>query len=247
MLGVQTFLLLDEDECRTGAESNHENDQSYKESYETVAQDETDDGWTCCGCCPVDVSSLNTHEFQWSLKTTEYGVLSIVAICHRHSGLESEEHRQSLCSCDEEDTSANDHHDLLLENLPWDYKTLIINTSEKQKQPKETNWKQKFRKPQNENICLTYLNMEMNGNFHFLSFYDVVQMGKNSTGMNLFVESTIGFIRCVSWRKFFEKCVFGVEFHSIFAENTVGLISFWCKESFMSQNFHNFASNYNQL
>ena len=44
MLGVQTFLLLDEDECRTGAESNHENDQSYKESYETVAQDETDDG-----------------------------------------------------------------------------------------------------------------------------------------------------------------------------------------------------------
>ena len=112
---------------------------------------------------------------------------------------------------------------------------------------KETNWKQKFRKPQNENICLTYLNMEMNGNFHFLSFYDVVQMGKNSTGMNLFVESTIGFIRCVSWRKFFEKCVFGVEFHSIFAENTVGLISFWCKESFMSQNFHNFASNYNQL
>ena len=142
---------------------------------------------------------------------------------------------------------ANDQHDLLLENLPWDYKTLIINTSEKQKQPKETNWKQKFRKPQNENICLTYLNMEMNGNFHFLSFYDVVQMGKNSTGMNLFVESTIGFIRCVSWRKFFEKCVFGVEFHSIFAENTVGLISFWCKESFMSQNFHNFASNYNQL
>ena len=89
--------------------------------------------------------------------------------------------------------------------------------------------------------------MEMNGNFHFLSFYDVVQMGKNSTGMNLFVESTIGFIRCVSWRKFFEKCVLGVEFHSIFAENTVGLISFWCKESFMSQNFHNFASNYNQL
>ena len=27
-----------------------------------------------------------------------------------------------------------------------------------------------FQKTQNENICLTYLNTEMNGNFHFLSF-----------------------------------------------------------------------------
>ena len=35
---------------------------------------------------------------------------------------------------------------------------------------KETNWKQKFQKTQNENICLTNLNMENNGNFHFLSF-----------------------------------------------------------------------------
>ena len=49
-------------------------------------------------------------------------------------------------------------------------KVLNINTPKKQKVPKETNWKQKFQKPQNENICLTYLNTEMNGNFHFLSF-----------------------------------------------------------------------------
>ena len=39
MLGVQSFLLLDEDECRTGAESNNENDQSYKEAYEAVAHE----------------------------------------------------------------------------------------------------------------------------------------------------------------------------------------------------------------
>ena len=32
------------------------------------------------------------------------------------------------------------------------------------------NWKQKFQKNQNENICLIYLNTEMNGNYHFLSF-----------------------------------------------------------------------------
>lgn len=57
-----------------------------------------------------------------------------------------------------------------LENLLIECNMLIINVPRKPKWPKETNWKQKFQKPQNENICLTYLNTEMNGNFHFLSF-----------------------------------------------------------------------------
>lgn len=35
---------------------------------------------------------------------------------------------------------------------------------------KETNWKQKSQKPQNENIGLTNLNTKNNGNFHLLSF-----------------------------------------------------------------------------
>ena len=88
--------------------------------------------------------------------------------------LDTEEQRQSLGCCDKEDTCANDHHYLLLENLLLNFNVLIINTPRKPKQPKETNWKQKFQKPQNENICLTYLNTEMNGNFHFLSFCDMV-------------------------------------------------------------------------
>ena len=62
------------------------------------------------------------------------------------------------------------YNDFLFENLLPNCKVLNINTPKKQKVPKETNWKQKFQKPQNENICLTYLNTEMNGNFHFLSF-----------------------------------------------------------------------------
>ena len=73
---------------------------------------------------------------------------------------------------------ANDHHELLLENLLIECNTLIINTLNEPKQPKETNWKQKFQKPQNENICLTYLNTEMNGNFHFMSFDIVIKMAK---------------------------------------------------------------------
>ena len=63
-------------------------------------------------------------------------------------------------------------HYLLLENLLSSCKVLNINTPRKPKQPKETNWKQKFQKPQNENICLTCLNTENNGNFHFLSSCD---------------------------------------------------------------------------
>lgn len=61
-------------------------------------------------------------------------------------------------------------HYLFLENLLSSCKALIINTPRKRKVSKETNWKQKIQKPQNENICLTYLNTEMNGNLHFLSF-----------------------------------------------------------------------------
>ena len=84
--------------------------------------------------------------------------------------LDTEEQRQCLGCCNEENTCADDHHDLLFQNLLPNCKVLNINTPKKQKVPKETNWKQKFQKPQNENICLTYLNTEMNGNFHFLSF-----------------------------------------------------------------------------
>jgi len=68
--------------------------------------------------------------------------------------------------CQEEDL----YHNVFLQNLLCDCNILNISTPRKQKQPNETNWKQKFQKPQNENICLTYLNTEMNGNFHFLSF-----------------------------------------------------------------------------
>ncbi len=105
--------------------------------------------------------------------------------------LDTEEQWQSLGCCDKEDTCANDHHYLLLENLLPNCKVLNINTPKKQKVPKETNWKQKFQKPQNENICLTYLNTEMNGNFHFLSFCCVLLKGAKSSIVSLIVSLTI--------------------------------------------------------
>ncbi len=69
-------------------------------------------------------------------------------------------------------TATNIHHDLLLENLLIVRKLLIHSYIEKAKTAKGTNWEQKFQKPQNENICLTNLNVENNGNFPILAFGD---------------------------------------------------------------------------
>lgn len=46
-------------------------------------------------------------------------------------------------------------------------------------QAKGTNWKQKFQKPQNENIGLTNLNMENKCNFPILSFETKLRYWKN--------------------------------------------------------------------
>jgi hypothetical protein len=45
------------------------------------------------------------------------------------------------------------------------------------KNEKGTNWKQKFQKLQNENICLTNLNVENNGNFPILAFRVSLEFG----------------------------------------------------------------------
>lgn len=144
-------------------------------------------GSSCGGCRPVDVASLQPEELQWTLQSLENGIIRktlLLCICHNCQCFNvlhthnltlrltsnAEEQRQCLGCCNEENTCADDHHDLLFQNLLPNCKVLNINTPKKQKVPKETNWKQKFQKPQNENICLTYLNTEMNGNFHFLSF-----------------------------------------------------------------------------
>ena len=71
--------------------------------------------------------------------------------------------------------------------LPIEFNTLIINAPKKPKQPKETNWKQKFQKPQNENICLIYLNAENNCKFQIVYFQskciEVVALRKQNVPM----------------------------------------------------------------
>ena len=114
---------------------------------------------------------------------------------------------------------ANDHHNLLLDNLLSICKVLSISVYKKQKQSKETNWKQKSQKNHNENICLTSLNTEMNGNFHFLSFCCALLRVQKCTKMSLIVVSTIWFKKNGFSRKNgHEKWDFQVAFYSIFTQ-----------------------------
>ena len=77
---------------------------------------------------------------------------------------------QRIIRGNKEVTFANDHHYLILENLLIVHKWLIHNYIEKTQTAKEIKQKQKFQKPKNENIRLTYLNVENNGNFPILAF-----------------------------------------------------------------------------
>ena len=61
-------------------------------------------------------------------------------------------------------------HNLLLEILSIFRKQLKHSIVLLRKLAEETNWKQKFQKPQNENICLANLNVANKRNYPILSF-----------------------------------------------------------------------------
>ena len=66
---------------------------------------------------------------------------------------------------------------------------MIHNYIEKTKPVKGTNWEQKFQKPQNENICLTNLNVDNNGNFPILGFWGCMEnWSEDWTNRNLCAE-----------------------------------------------------------
>lgn len=167
---MEALALLEHYKGGSNRDRRYEGYQTRNETDDDIHDDESHNRATGCGCRPVYVATLQSHQFKRPLKPLEHGIGRIVFFAGIRHGSHTEEERQSLGCGHEEDAGADNHHDRLLENLLPNCKVLNINTPKKQKVPKETNWKQKFQKPQNENICLTYLNTEMNGNFHFLSF-----------------------------------------------------------------------------
>ena len=108
-------------------------------------KDEARNGSSRCGCRPVDVASLPPEELQWTLQSLENGIIRkpfLLSLCHNYQYFnvlhthnltlrltsDAEEQRQSLGCCNEENTCANDHHDLLLEILLIARNVLITNT-----------------------------------------------------------------------------------------------------------------------
>jgi len=134
LLAVQALALLHDDENATDSHGEDKQHESCHETEDAVAEDEARYGSTCGGCRPVDVASLQPEELQWTLQSLENGIVRksfLLCISHncqcfnvlhtRNLTLRltsnAEEQRQCLGCCNEENTCADDHHDLLLENL----------------------------------------------------------------------------------------------------------------------------------
>lgn len=89
---------------------------------------------------------------------------------------DAEEQWQGMSLHNERDVVSHNHHNSLLENLSNFHKLLIHSVVSLKYLAEETNWKQKFQNPQNENISLTNLNVENNRNFQILSFGRVIKI-----------------------------------------------------------------------
>ena len=70
-----------------------------------------------CGCRPVYVAALQSHQFKRPLKPLEHGIGGIAFFAGIRHGLHTEEERQGLCRGHEEDAGADNHHDRLLDIL----------------------------------------------------------------------------------------------------------------------------------
>ena len=92
----------------------------------------------------------------------------------------------------------------------------ICNTSSWRRLQLET----KISKTQNENICLIYLNTEMNGNYHFLSFCALFLKVQNQVLWTSLSFQQSGWKNGFSWMIVHEKWAFQVALFSIFGENT---------------------------
>lgn len=134
LLAMQALALLHDDENATDSHGEDKQHESCHETEDAVAEDETRNGFSCGGCRPVDVASLQPEELQWTLQSLENGIVRkpfLLCLCHNCQCFnvlhthnltlrltsDAEEQRQSLGCCNEENTCADDHHDLLLDVL----------------------------------------------------------------------------------------------------------------------------------
>ena len=77
LLGMQSLPLFEENEGSTCGNGKYKHHEPYNESQQTVSDDETYNGSTCRTCRPIDIASLESHEFKRFLQSLEYGEVRI--------------------------------------------------------------------------------------------------------------------------------------------------------------------------
>ena len=104
---MQALMLLDENHPSTHTQESGKQDESNNESKYDIANEKTQKAPSYSTCSPIDVSSLQTHEFKGLLKPLENWIIleSFLVYVIHIQGLETKEQRQALSCCDEEDTS----------------------------------------------------------------------------------------------------------------------------------------------
>ena len=81
LLGMQPFLLFEEDEGGSRTEGNSKNHKTNHKAENAICYDKAEDGSTNGTGCPGDVASLESHKFKGLLETLEHGIaLSLIHI-----------------------------------------------------------------------------------------------------------------------------------------------------------------------
>ena len=78
LLGMQPFLLFEEDEGGSRTEGNSKNHKTNHKAENAICYDKAENGSTNGTCGPSDVASLESHKFKWLLETFEYGIAHIL-------------------------------------------------------------------------------------------------------------------------------------------------------------------------
>lgn len=110
--GMETLALLEHYQGTSDCYCGDERYKSGNETEDNIHDDEPYNRASGCGCRPVDVATLQPHQFKRPLKPLEHGIglVAVFVALFRHRS-DAEEERQSLCSGHKEDAGTDNHHD----------------------------------------------------------------------------------------------------------------------------------------
>ena len=78
LLGMQPFLLFEEDEGCSRTEGNCKNHKTNHKAEDAICNDEAEDGSTNSTGSPGDIASLESHKFKGLLETLEHGIAYVL-------------------------------------------------------------------------------------------------------------------------------------------------------------------------